>query len=898
MISALPKRFLSNATRSKLLVSFSARNSITQALQTNLPSSSLRQFATFKPLLSFNNTTFESSEKETIIRLLCNIGSRDEVEQYLKHFSSVESQKFAVIKVGGAVLTEELDTLASALTFLSRVGLYPIVVHGAGPQLNNKLNAAGIVPQYEDGIRITDSRTLAIAMEVFDLENQRLVEALEKYGARARPLIRGVFTADYLDKNKYDKVGKIIQVNRSMIESSIKAGCLPILTSLAETYDGQVLNVNADVAAGELAKVLEPLKVIYLNEKNGLYNGETGKKISAIHLDEDYENLIKQPWVKYGTKLKIKEIKQLLDVLPRSSSVAIISAEHLHKELFTSSGAGTMISRGHKLRSFTDLADANRNLMRSLLLTENPTATDSEFKIAVLFQDLVKLKEDGGKYWIYTDESNQILFIITQKSPTNGVYPTPVLKKMVISDAAKYSDVADNMWSLISRDHKQLSWIVPKNNDRVEWYFNRSEGSWNVGESTIFWYGLGTNTNLIQNLITSLSQPKSSSDYKSSNPISIPQQKKSYSTISISQQKRSYSTNSSKPKNVGVIGARGYTGTEIINLLNNHPNFNLAVVSSRELAGTKVQSYTKANINYTNLSPADVSNLTASQNVDVWILALPNNICAPYVEAIEKVTTSKDSVSSIIVDLSADNRFDLSGSWVYGLPELFRKNLTKLNVKNQQTNCIKISNPGCYATAAQLTLAPLLEKINFTKGTSVFGVSGYSGAGTTPSNKNNPEFLKDNMIPYSLVGHLHEKEIGFSLSNYLKHNIDSLNDTNATFRVRFSPHVGSFFRGITLTSHIPLTSPASISEIVQIYQKFYANEKLVKVIDNSEPPLVKDIAHKSHVEIGGIQTSIDSNAGPYAVAVTTIDNLLKGAASQAIQNVNLACGFDEYMGID
>ncbi|RUO95294.1 Aspartate/glutamate/uridylate kinase [Jimgerdemannia flammicorona] len=217
--------------------------------------------------------------------LLYNIGSRKEVEQYLRHFASVESQKFAVIKVGGAVLTDELDTLASALTFLNRVGLYPIVLHGAGPKLK-LLEEAGIEPQYSEGIRITDPATLEIVRKVFVAENLKLVEALEKMGTRARPIPDGVFMADYLDKDKYGFVGRITHVNKEVVESSIRAGALPILTSLAETPSGQILNVNADVAAAELAMVLEPLKIVFLNEKNGLYHGETGKKIDIINLEE------------------------------------------------------------------------------------------------------------------------------------------------------------------------------------------------------------------------------------------------------------------------------------------------------------------------------------------------------------------------------------------------------------------------------------------------------------------------------------------------------------------------------------------------------------------------------------------------------------------------------------
>ncbi|KAI5294247.1 Protein arg5,6, mitochondrial [Ascosphaera atra] len=218
------------------------------------------------------------STRSTVVQLLSNIGSKREVQQYLSHFTSVSSQQFAVIKVGGAIITEHLQTLSSALAFLNHVGLYPIVVHGAGPQLNKILEDAGVEPQFEDGIRVTDGKTLAVARSLFLEENLKLVDALEKLGVRARPITSGVFGADYLDKAKYDLVGKIDKVNKEPIEAAINAGCLPILTSMAETPSGQVLNVNADVAAGELARAIQPLKIVYLAEKVAATGPSIGKK--------------------------------------------------------------------------------------------------------------------------------------------------------------------------------------------------------------------------------------------------------------------------------------------------------------------------------------------------------------------------------------------------------------------------------------------------------------------------------------------------------------------------------------------------------------------------------------------------------------------------------------------
>lgn len=191
--------------------------------------------------------------------------------------------------------------------FLFQVGLYPVVVHGMGEKLNAILETEGIVPDYIDGmlssalltacmqltslstpsgIRITDAATLSHARQVFLSENLRLVSALEALGTRARPITTGVFTAEYLDQAKYGFVGKITSVDKEPIEASIRAGALPILTSLAETTTGQILNVNADVATAELAKVLEPLKIVYLSEKGGLFHGVSGEKLDVINLDE------------------------------------------------------------------------------------------------------------------------------------------------------------------------------------------------------------------------------------------------------------------------------------------------------------------------------------------------------------------------------------------------------------------------------------------------------------------------------------------------------------------------------------------------------------------------------------------------------------------------------------
>ncbi|KAJ2159922.1 hypothetical protein GGF46_002649 [Coemansia sp. RSA 552] len=875
---------------------------------------------------SYQSARPDTSEKETIVKLLYNIGSKKEVEQYLRHFSSVESQKFAVIKVGGAVISDDLATLASALTFLNRVGLYPIVVHGAGPQLNKRLEAANIEARYEDGIRITDGPTLAIAREVFASENRKLVEALERLGTRARPITGGVFVADYLNRDKYDRVGRIVNVNREVVESSIRAGCLPILTSLAETPDGQILNVNADIAAGELARVLEPLKIVYLNEKNGLYHGETGRRIETIHLDEEYEDLLRESWVRYGTKLKLREIKELLDTLPRSSSVAIISAEHLHKELFTHSGAGTLIMRGHRLFGEQDLARVDADRLRALLMEYDPEISSGETTAASYWQTLAALKQEGGQYWIYGDEPYQVAAVVTRRKGQT----VSSLDKFVASKAAVLGNITDNAWKLIVRDHPQLVWSVPRTDDNLGWHFERADGSWGVGDNIVFWYGV-EDWKQISDMVAAKASPSAVADAASSSAASAgatPAGARAYSTSTraYSTSTRAYSTSartystfaarapgpfsgcngarrgyakaSYAPLRVGLIGARGFTGRELIKLINAHPRFELAYVSSRELAGKPVPDYTKAELNHVNLSAEQVGEVAraGTEDVDVWIMALPNNVAAPFVRAIDAAVAplAKDD-QPVVVDLSADYRFDTTDEWMYGLPELHREDILR-----RATG--RIANPGCYATGSQLGLAPLLPYMDYTRLPSVFGVSGYSGAGTKPSPNNNPEFLRDNLIPYAPVNHIHEREIGHSLTRVVRSKDYQFDEQNPV-KVQFSPHVAPFFQGIALTVHVPLRMSMSVQDMVSVYREFYKGERLVHVTEDA--PLVRDNSGKHYAVVGGFAVPPESSGAKGSVALAsrravlnvTLDNLLKGAATQAIQNMNIAVGIDEYTGI-
>ncbi|MCL6711351.1 N-acetyl-gamma-glutamyl-phosphate reductase [Pseudomonas sp. R2.Fl] len=310
-------------------------------------------------------------------------------------------------------------------------------------------------------------------------------------------------------------------------------------------------------------------------------------------------------------------------------------------------------------------------------------------------------------------------------------------------------------------------------------------------------------------------------------------------------------------KTVGIVGARGHTGAELIKLIDRHPHLELAFVSSRELDGQKVSDHIagfSGALRYESLSHEQVG----GKGADAVILALPNGKAAELVAAIDA-----QAPATVVVDLSADYRFN--SDWYYGLPELTR---------DTYAGQTRISNPGCYATAMQLAIAPVLDQLAGPP--QCFGVSGYSGAGTTPSDKNNVELLRDNLMPYALADHMHEREVSRHLG----------------VPVEFMPHVAPHFRGITMTVNLYLQQAIKPDDMRALYRQRYAGEPLIRVRDDA--PWVSRIAGRHGVEIGGFTVA---PGGKRMVVVATLDNLLKGAATQAMQNLNTAFGFDELESI-
>jgi len=271
------------------------------------------------------------------------------------------------------------------------------------------------------------------------------------------------------------------------------------------------------------------------------------------------------------------------------------------------------------------------------------------------------------------------------------------------------------------------------------WHFERADGSFTRAGKSLFWYGV-QDVKEVEAIVKGFEANKrieraflpvgpTPPPHRASTSVpEAPTGTRAFSTsarrptFTASQvgihtgRSRGYGT-AAEPKRVALIGARGFTGQALVSLLNSHPSLDLKHVSSRELAGSQLPGYNKSTVTYESLGPEDVQKMEENGEVDAWVMALPNGVCKPFVDAVDRAKGK-----SVIVDLSADYRFENQNGWTYGLPELYSRDLIKQSKR--------ISNPGCYATSSQLLLGPLLPYHDHTSAPTVFGISGYSGAGT------------------------------------------------------------------------------------------------------------------------------------------------------------------------
>ncbi len=410
--------------------------------------------------------------RQIVHELLAQLGSSREARQYLKEFSGTNHARFAVVKVGGGILRDHLDELTSALAFLHRLGLIPVVLHGAGPQLDQALADAGIKTERRDGLRVTTEAVMSVARPLMYKENLRLVEALEDRGVRARGIQHGVFQCRYLDRENLGLVGEVEQVELDAIESAVRSGAIPVLTCLGESPSGQVLNINADIATRDLVWKLQPHKVIFLSPTGGLLDRQD-RIISAVSLTNDYEALMEQPWVHSGMRLKLQQINEMLQRLPDNASVSITSAAHLTRELFTYRGAGTLVRKGESINVYE--------------APDKETLIALEGLVEKSFQRELKdgWYEKLDKPLVMLSETGRAAAVITK-----GVNGLPYLEKFIVTSEAQGEGLGAAIWQVVNARYPSLYWRSRNTNPITPWYFQQADSSNRSGHWVVFTIGI------------------------------------------------------------------------------------------------------------------------------------------------------------------------------------------------------------------------------------------------------------------------------------------------------------------------------------------------------------------------------------------------------------------------
>lgn len=335
---------------------------------------------------------------------------------------------------------------------------------------------------------------------------------------------------------------------------------------------------------------------------------------------------------------------------------------------------------------------------------------------------------------------------------------------------------------------------------------------------------------------------------------------------------------------VAIVGASGYTGVELIRLLLNHPQIEITCVTSRQNAGTSISSVFPSLLGRIDLQfdPVDLDLII--QKSDFVFTALPHKAAMEVIPDLLKAGKK-------VVDLSADYRLrdvavyeawydkhtspELLDEAVYGLPELFRSNVRTARL---------VANPGCYPTSIALGLAPLLEKgLVDLQSLIIDSKSGTSGAGRSAKVGSLYCEVNEGFKAYGVASHRHTPEIEQTLGQL----------AGQAVQVSFTPHLLPVSRGILSTCYASLTQSMDTAALQQLYAQRYAGEPFVRVHPEGDLPNILHVRGSNCCNIGVVS---DPRTGR-AIIVSVIDNLLKGAASQAVQNMNLMQGWAEDSGL-
>ncbi|MBP6880314.1 hypothetical protein KBC31_01650 [Candidatus Saccharibacteria bacterium] len=399
-----------------------------------------------------------------------------EANYYISEFQDYGPGRQLIIKVGGALVNDEfeLQALAESLYTLKKHSIGAVIIHGGGPQMNKRMEDKNIESKFIDGKRFTDQATLDIATEVFCGISQKIVNRLKAYNINAT-VVPGNHIVEAHRNPALGLVGdKVKAVDSAQLQQEAEVCDVVVVNSLArdEENSKQVLNINADTVFKEVVFSMAPHRLVSLTSVGGIFEDPNDSESILDSLDvKDIEQLIKDDIISGGMAMKVRELGDIVNVLPPGSAISITKPSQLIDELFSRPGSGTYIANGPKLEWYSDWhnqKDAIRNIISRSFGTELP---EEYFELTkpvslILTHDLsgcaiVSLLEDGSVY----------------------------LDKLAVIPESQGRGIAQHLWYALTAKYPKIIWRARSNNPFVKWYQDNADYYVGYGEWSIFSIG-------------------------------------------------------------------------------------------------------------------------------------------------------------------------------------------------------------------------------------------------------------------------------------------------------------------------------------------------------------------------------------------------------------------------
>lgn len=454
-------RFLSSKRAAPCSPGLRRLSAVQAGRRCKLPGAPLQDVDRSAPLVAHHQIARSLVYKD--VRMFLNEIGADprEARYWLTQFQNASTRLFAVVEVDEEIFCskEMVSSLAFGLAFLQRMDMKPVVVIG----LSN---------QYSEETSHSFAETKSLLLRNCKI----LTDALHRNSAVTMPFFNGGAMLHAKRPSFPNRFGSVVSVEEQLLSWSLESGHIPIICSVGETSDGQLVPLNSLGVTAHIAKIMQPLKVMFLNNSGGLRDSNQ-KVVGQVNLPSDLDLLSNTNWISDKEEQKAKVITDLLNHMPLESSAVITSADTILAELFSHKGAGTLFKNAEPIRKYTHLEEIDTG--RLMMLINKSFGKE-------LYEDYMSVIKPK-LHSVYLSEGYSAAAIITTEAVLNGM---PYLDKFVVSTSKRGQGTSLMLWECIQQDFESLFWRSRATNRINPWYFKQCDGSFTTGQWIVFWYGL------------------------------------------------------------------------------------------------------------------------------------------------------------------------------------------------------------------------------------------------------------------------------------------------------------------------------------------------------------------------------------------------------------------------